>query len=301
MLMADRLSPTRLFKRDDSIVGKFTAMGCSCEVLMDTDDLALARKLLQIASQEAWRIEKKFSRYNEDNIVHQINTSEGHPVQVDEETAQLLDFADQCFSLSDGLFDITSGILRKAWTFDGKNQIPKEQEVSELLPLVGWKKVTWRRPIIQLAPGMEIDLGGIGKEYAVDRTLQLLRERSDIGLLVNFGGDIAVGGHKRNGLPWAVGIEDSNSTDQAVKTIYLKQGAVATSGDSKKYLFAHGKRYGHILDPLCGWPVEDAPRSVTVAANSCSEAGFLSTLGILNGRKAESLLKEADVQSWCYR
>ena len=148
---------------------------------------------------------------------------------------------------------------------------------------------------------MEIDLGGIGKEYAVDRCHQLLQDRCDLGFLINFGGDNAVGGKRQNGLTWAVGIENSNQADRAVRMLYMRQGAVATSGDAKKFLSAGGKRYGHILDPRNGWPVADAPRSVTVAADSCSEAGFLSTLGILYGKNAEVMLKESGVPSWCYR
>src|SRR6185436_16520955 len=118
----------------------------------------------------------KFSRYRPDNIVHRINTSNGLPVLVDEETARLLDFAATLTHLSDGAFDITSGILRQAWTFDGRGDVPRQQRIDELLALVGWRKVSWdsstRR--LQMLPGMQIDFGGVGKEYAVDMAARAL-------------------------------------------------------------------------------------------------------------------------------
>lgn len=301
MLIAERFAPTRLFKRDDTIVGRFTAMGCSCEVLVETSDRDLAEQLVETASSEAWRIERKFSRYNTGNIIHKINAGDGSWIRIDEETAKLLDFADRGYRMSNGLFDITSGVLRRAWKFTGGATVPSAESIQQLLPLVGWSKVSWNRSLIRLFPGMEIDLGGIGKEYAVDRVARLLRERTDAGFLVNFGGDIVVGKDRKNGEPWIVGVEDADKSGNAVRVLHLRQGAVATSGDSKKYVLSNGRRYGHILNPRTGWPVVDAPRSVTVAAPTCTEAGYLSTLAILNGANAETFLKNIGAQHWCYR
>ena len=102
-----------LQKQHDYFTGQFTAMAGPCEVLVDTVNETLAGSLVHIAQKEAQRIEHKFSRYRNDNIIHQINHSLGEPVSVDEETANLLDYAQQCYVISDGLFDITSGVLRK--------------------------------------------------------------------------------------------------------------------------------------------------------------------------------------------
>lgn len=294
-------SKLRLRKSGDVLIGSFTAMGCPCEILMDTSDIDLAKRLLFMGANEAWRIEKKFSRYVAGNIVDLINQACGKQIVVDSETADLIDFAKQCFDMSGGLFDITSGILRKAWTFDGSDRIPDIDTVTQLLPLVGWDKVRWHRPVIELNSGMQIDLGGIGKEYAVDRTLQFLMKHTDCGCLVNFGGDIAIGSTRRDNAPWVVGIESHNKEDQAVRIIHVTKGALATSGDSKKFLFANNTRYGHILDPRTACPVENAPRSVTVAAGTCTEAGFLSTLAILHGKDAEQFLSRTGFKYWCYR
>ena len=280
---------------------QFQAMACPCEVLVDTDDLNVAQDILDIASQEAWRIEAKISRYKKGTITDQINTSAGNPVLVDDETAKLIDYADQCFHLSDGLFDITSGVLRKIWTFDGRSAAPSQKAIEETRRLIGWEKVRWTRPVIQVPFGMEIDLGGIGKEYAVDRALGLIRARFDIGVLVNFGGDMAVGGKRRRDLPWTVGIENIHRVGDASRIIQVKRGALATSGDTRKFVSIEGKRFGHILDPRTGWPVAEAPRSVTVAARTCSQAGFLSTVAILKGKNAEDFLNEAGVRFWSFR
>ena len=172
---------------------QFRAMASPCEVLIETSSQKEAKRLGKITRDEALRIETEFSRYRDDNIVHRINHSEGVPVKVNAETANLLNFADQCFGLSDGLFDITSGVLGRVWQFDGSDNIPLERDVSKLLPLVGWSKVNWQAPHITLPVGMQIDFGGIGKEYAVDRVVNLLRAHTDVPFLVNFGGDLHAG------------------------------------------------------------------------------------------------------------
>ncbi len=292
------LKRTRLEPRDGFLLGSFKAMGTPCEVLFETSDGVLAQKLLDIATGEAWRVERKFSRYEEDNIVHRINFSDGEPVEVDPETARLLDYAGNCFHMSDGLFDITSGILRRAWAFDGTDRESPLVDVAALLPLVGWQKVIREQNTISLRPGMEIDLGGIGKEYAVDRTKILLAQESNIGMLVNFGGDIATVNRRSDHQPWRIGIEHVDQENTSILTVPLFEGAITTSGDSKKFVMIKGKRHGHILNPRTGWPAENAPRSVSVLASTCSEAGFLSTLGMLKGKEAGAFLQQANVRHW---
>ena len=276
-------------------------MASPCEVLMDTNDGLLANRLLNLAANEAWRVEQVFSRYRDDNIVRAINTSAGERVRVDNETAQLLDFAQQCYELSEGMFDVTSGVLRQVWKFDGSDRIPTSAQVNALLRKIGWNKVRWRRPYIALQKGMEIDFGGIGKEYAVDRTVLLLSQECPTSVLVNFGGDVAISRPRRSGLPWTVGIEDPSGKHKSSGALKLHTGALATSGDARRFLFKNGKRYSHVLDSRTGWPVEDAPRSVTVTANTCTEAGILATLALLQGKCAEAFLKTQDVRSWCIR
>ena len=256
----------------------------------------------------ARQIEQKYSRYRDDNIVARINSSSGQPVEVDEETARLLDFAELAWRLSDGKFDITSGVLRRAWKFDGESRAPDAAQVRELMPLVGWSRVVWQRPFLTLLPGMEIDFGGIGKEYAVDQALAAATQVTIDPVLVNFGGDLAVSGPCRDGRPWRVGIESIGAADfaasaqpQASKLLELSAGALATSGDTYRFVNQAGERRSHILDPRTGEPVRGAPRSITVAAPTCTQAGLWCTLAMLEGQGAEALLDREGVRHWVQR
>lgn len=299
-----------LTQHDDYWAGEFHAMASPCQILMDVDDKLLARKLVAMAEQEALRIQNKFSRYRDDNIIFQINHASGQAVEVDEETAALLDYANQCYELSEGKFDITSGILRQAWIFDCSDRIPEKKEVARLLEKIGWPKVKWQSPFITLPKGMELDLGGVGKEYAVDRCAMLLAQQSDASVLVNYGGDLCATGERRNGQGWIVGVEDPANILEAstnvkrkhsVEEFELVRGGIATSGDTRKYLLKEGIRYSHILDPRTGWPVRDAPHSISVVANSCTEAGIMATLAMLHGRDAENFLDQQGLTYWSQR
>jgi thiamine biosynthesis lipoprotein len=278
----------------------FTAMASPCEVLVETDDRELAARLGAIVAGEAHRIEAKFSRYRADSVVSELNRSAGRSVVLDEETAALIAFAARCHTLSQGAFDITSGVLRAAWRFDGSNRVPGAAEVEALRARVGFGKLRWDPPSLAVPADMEIDLGGIGKEYAVDRALGLASAAHRGALLVNFGGDLAASGPTRHG-PWSVGIERPGTDREARLVLDLSRGALATSGDTRRFIERDGVRYGHILDVRTGWPVQGAPRSVTVAGASCVEAGLLATLAMLKGPGAEAFLGEQAVDYWCLR
>lgn len=291
-----------LQRRPDGWRAAFTALGSPCELLVDVDDRDEAAALAEAAAGEAARIERKWSRYRDDGIIHAINTSAGRPVVVDDETAGLLDLAAHCFAASEGRFDATSGVLRRAWRFDGAGAAPTREAVAALLPLVGWGRVTWRRPQLTLPAGMELDLGGLGKEYAVDRAAQLLSLRTSAAALVNFGGDLRALGARRDRRPWRVGVEaPAARADEPPRPgldLELARGALATSGDSRRFVMQDGVRHGHILDARTGWPPPGAPRSVTVLADTCVEAGVLATLAMLQGAGARSWLAGQGARHW---
>lgn len=263
-------------------------MASPCEVLVETEDRKLAMRFLRVAFDEAKRIEKFWSRYLPGNIIDQVNTANGRPIKVDNETAEMLNLAAQLWELSEGKFDITSGILRKAWHFDGSDNVPSEATVQSLMPYIGWDKVTWQRNVLTMRPGMQIDFGGIGKEYAVDSCLTLCKQISTAPFLINLGGDIQVSAPRFNNQPWHIGIEQTKNEKEA---FLVYQGAVATSGDAYRYLERDGTRYGHVLNARTGWPIKNAPASVTVAGNTCTEAGILSSLALLQGLEAEAFLE----------
>lgn len=276
---------------------EFTAMANPCEVLLPLMSEYEALGIGAVAAQEAWRVERKYSRYRDDSVTAWIHENRGTAIEVDAETASLIDFASQCFDLSEGLFDITSGVLRRAWKFDGSDRIPDAAAIEWLLPLVGFDKLQWRSSRLLLPAGMELDFGGIGKEYAVDRAYELLAVRDSTPFLINFGGDLRANRPPSHG-PWQVGIERPDTDREATMLLDLEYGALATSGDSRRYLLKDGIRYGHILNPLTGWPDPESPRSITVAASSCTEAGLLSTVAMLQGAGAQAYLDEQGVRYW---
>ena len=277
--------------------GQFEAMASPCEVLMEVESESLAVAILEAIATEAERIEKKYSRYLPDNIVAQINSANGHTVEVDAETGRMLDFADQLYRMSDGLFDITSGVLRAVWRFDGSDRVADKERVELMLERVGWNRCEWKDRRITLEPGMEIDLGGIGKEYAVDRCSQIARDLTEKSVLINFGGDLATSHERQEGKCWSVG-RLITGNDEPVELFQLYQGAIATSGDRNRFLLRDGIRYSHVLNPKTGWPVENAPHTVSVAANTCIEAGMFSTLAMLQGNQAEEFLKLQGKPYW---
>jgi thiamine biosynthesis lipoprotein len=263
----------------------FFCMGGLCEVLIETNNTATSNKIFEAVYNEAKRIEKKYSRYDKSNPVHNINSAKGHKVKIDSETYRLLTFADTLYRASDGFFDITSGVLRKIWTFDGGSHIPEKSQIQNLVKKIGWKHVVLEKNWIQIPAGWELDFGGIGKEYAVDSCTTQAQALKLAPTLINLGGDISITGAKKDNSPWKI------SVDQSEDHIMLLKGAVATSGDKNKYVLHNNKRLSHILNPKTGWPIENAPRSVTVVADTCSEAGALSTLSLLHGKQAEAFLK----------
>jgi len=277
----------------DLVAATFAALASPCEVLLPAADRAEAWELGVITGNEAWRIEQKYSRYRDDSVVAWIHRHRGREVEVDAETGSLLDFAKQCYEKSDGMFDITSGILRRVWKFDGSDCIPNRTAVTRLLNYVGFDKVQWQSPHLMLPAEMELDFGGLAKGYAVDRAFDLLAKRRREPFLLNFGRDLRANRPPEH-TAWRVGIEPP-------RVLAFERGALATSDDSRRFLLKDGIRYGPILDPYTGWPVAYAPRSVTVAASSCTEARLLSTLALLHGAQAEAFLNLQAVRYWVIR
>jgi thiamine biosynthesis lipoprotein len=270
----------------------FEAMACENELQFYAADAQTAQNVADKAIAEVRRIESRYSRYREDSIISSINRAAGKSaVQIDEETASLLRHADICFYTSRGLFDITSGVLRQIWNFrDGI--LPSAQAIAAILPRVGWDKVEFSGKRIRLAlKGMEIDFGGIGKEYAADRAALILHEEGIASGLVNLGGDIRILGPHPDGSPWPIHIVHPRQQNTILTTFNVAQGALATSGDYQRYLDFDGKRYCHILNPRTGWPVSHW-QSVSVVASQCMEAGSAATISMLLESEAVSYLQD---------
>ncbi len=276
----------------------FKAMGSPCEIQMFVSGAAEAAHVSGLVIADVERLEALYSRYRETSFLSQINrvAAEGGRITVDDETAQLLNYAATCHAQSGGLFDITSGILRRAWgRFDGARP-PEASAIAALLDRVGWHRLDWTPPVLSFpVAGMEIDFGGIVKEYAVDRAAMLCRNAGVPNAVVNLGGDISVVGPRADGGAdggaWKIGIRHPRQKDGVLESIAMREGALASSGDYERCIVFDGVRYGHILNPVTGWPVRHMA-AVTVVSDLCVVAGSASTIGMLREAEGPAWLTE---------
>lgn len=274
---------------------RFPLMGGQAEVsFVDARGAEAATVLMREAVAEARRIEAKYSRYLRTSVVAQINDEAGGgPVIIDAETEALLRAALDLSALTEGRFDPTVGVLRRVWDFR-QAVVPTADAVAALLPSVDARAVVLECGTVRLArPGMEVDLGGVGKEYAADRVAERLEAGGVESALVNFLGDVRTVGRRGDGQPWVIGVQDPRDRQRFRFSLRARAGCgVATSGDYERGFVAEGIRYHHILDATTGWPARGLA-SVTVVAPTAFEAGRLSTAAFLLGAQEGLALLEA--------
>lgn len=266
-------------------------MGTPCEIQLFSKNTGIAEHAANLVINDVNRLEALYSRYREDSFLSKINhhASIGKKISVDEETASLLNYAATCYQQSDGLFDITSGKLRQAWHFSSQ-QIPTQKTLNGLLNKIGWHRLDWTPPFLDFSiPGMEIDFGGIVKEYAVDRASSLCQEAGIHHGVINLGGDIKIIGPQADGSPWKIGIRHPRKPNTVLKTLLLHHGALASSGDYERFILVNGIRYSHVLNPKTGWPVKYMS-SVSVVGDFCVVSGSASTIAMLKEEKGPEWL-----------
>ncbi len=257
-------------------------MGSPCELQLYGPDVGQTRAVAALAITEVNRLELRYSRYRPDSLLSRINqvAAVGGQIAVDAETASLLNYAQACYEQSEGLFDITSGLLRTIWDFKSGN-VPQQSEIDALLGRISWHRLRWQAPTLSFPPGMQLDFGGIVKEYAADRLASLCWSAGCQHGFINLGGDIRVLGPHPDGSPWRIGIKHPRSEGaDPLRIIELTQGGIASSGDYERGIEINGTRYGHILNPKTGWPVQYLA-AVTVVADLCVLAGSAATIGML--------------------
>lgn len=278
----------------------FQAMGTRCETQVYAANATDAARAAAAVQADVDRLEARYSRYRATSYLAQINrvAAAGGSISVDAETAHLLDYAATCHAESKGLFDITSGVLRRAWDFRS-GTLPDRRNVDALLQHVGWHRLRWHAPVLEFPePGLELDFGGIVKEYAADRAATICREHGAPHALINLGGDIRGAGPHPDGSPWRIALRDPRRSGGVLRTLDLFAGALASSGDYERCIEIDGVRYGHILNPLTGWPVRHMA-AVSVAADFCVIAGSAATIAmLLEERGAEWLQQLGLPHAW---
>lgn len=257
----------------------------------------------QAMEAEVRRIEQKYSRYRNDSVLSRINQQAGHTITIDDETAWLLRYAQVAFSQSDGLFDLSSGVLRSAWNFR-EPQLPDTSRLRALCARIGLDRIRLDDLQLTLPADMELDLGGIGKEYAADCAAAVARRFGINHGIIDLGGDLHVLGPQIQAdgseKPWMLGVRNPRDPQQAIAQLPVYSGGMATSGDYERYFEHKGRRYCHILNPKSGWPVSYWA-SVTVLAPSTLLAGTLSTIAMLKEAAAAPWLAEQNVHALLIR
>ena len=274
----------------------FTAMASPCAVVIGDLDARTAAAIALSCENEVRRIEQKFSRYLADSVVSAINRAarRGGDIDVDAETMHLCRFADSLHQASDGAFDLTSGVLRHAWRFD-RAELPSPASIDDLRERVGWSKITLGERSLRFnRPGMEVDFGGIGKEYAADRAAAVARGAGARSGFVELGGDLAVFGPQPTGEPWRIGIRHPRRDGATIASIEISHGGLATSGDYERFIIVDGQRYCHILDPRTGYPARGW-QSITVLAPICIAAGAMATIAMVKAAQAIDWLSHQKV------
>jgi FAD:protein FMN transferase len=261
-------------------------MGTRCRVMLgetrrETGDSYFNRLLDWVADFEA-----KYSRFLDGSLVHRINAAAGkHWVETDEETDRLLALCGDLFFFTRGAFDPTALPLIRLWNWKNNPPVvPDESSLCTARELVGWNQVQRRRGGIFLPrEGMCLDLGGIGKEYAVDAVIALAAQHGIANVLVDFGQDIRAQGKPPGRPAWHVGLENPKSPGSCWASVAVTNHAVASSGDYLRHFVHQGRRYGHIIDPRTGWPVHNQCLAVSVVASTCTIAGILTTSAFVLG------------------
>ena len=265
----------------------FHALGTQCEVQYAApggDGQAAGFERAAVAWVAAF--EAKYSRFRPDSLVSRINAAAGQQwVAVDAEMEGLLKLCDTMYFLTQGVLDPTALPLIRLWNYKADHpRVPTAAEIEAARAMVGWKKVQ-RTPgrIFLPAPGMALDFGGFGKEYAVDIVAQIALDHGIGSALVDFGHDLRAIGRPPGRPAWHIGLEDPRRPGTADGSIGVTGKGVASSGDYLRCFVIGGKRYGHIIDPRTGWPVANGCLQATVIAGSCLQAGILSTTAFVLG------------------
>ena len=282
--MSARGAPGTLFRHEASRM----SMACAYTIIAYGADARALPSIVEAAFDEVDRVDRLMSHYRPDSPLSRLNREAAkRPVALDPE---LFDFLAECLRYSresDGAFDVTIGPLMKAWGFfraDGR--VPDEGELSALRSRVGYRHV-WldaaERTIRFDRPGVELDLGGIAKGYAVDRVVTLLRRHAIRAALVNAGGStvFALGAPPRQ-RDWEVRIQDPIDPRKVAHTVRLKDRALSVSGSSEKWFEAGGTRYSHVMDPRTARPVQGV-LSVAVLAESGTAGDALDNAFFVEG------------------
>ena len=270
----------------------FASMGTELRLSAWTADEAGAEAAFEAVFQEMDRLEGLLSNWRPKSEVEQLNAAAGkQPIRVGPELREILTSSHQISEWTGGKFDITWGALSGLWKFDYQNKdgsIPDHSEVLRRRSLIDYRDVMvddHAGTAFIKRPGMVVNLGGIGKGYAVDRARDIMRNRGLRDFMIQFGGDLYVAGLNGNH-PWRLGIQDPRGpVNRIFAEVDLTDSTFSTSGDYFRSFIKNGRRYHHIIDPATGEPASLC-RSVTIMTSSATVADGLDTGVFVMGPEA---------------
>ncbi|MFH1748472.1 MAG: FAD:protein FMN transferase [Planctomycetota bacterium] len=216
------------------------------------------------------------------------------------ETFHCIQKAVEVAEASGGAFDITCRPLVSLWRRTTKNnRLPTDEEIADARERVGWDKLRLhpqRSSVEKLARGMQIDLGGIAKGYALDLAAEAMKQAGATGGLVDVGGDIVAFGHREKGQSWRIGVRDAFNPDrqQIMLKLELTDLAVATSGVQERFFEIDGQRYSHIIDPRTGRPAEQAPSVTVIATDGITADAWATVFSVLTIAEGQALIAADD-------
>lgn len=243
-----------------------------------------AEQALADAEEEIRTLEGEWSVTDEDSEIWQVNHSDGEPVVLSDDTARVVQFALDMAKETDGALEPTIYPVLTAWGFTtDENRIPAEDELQALLENVGYEKVELSGNEIRLQPGMELDLGAVGKGYAGDLAAERMEADGITSALLDIGGNIQAIGFRPDGADWRIGIRSPYGEGE-IGVLSVSDCAVVTSGNYERYFVGEdGEEYGHIIDPATGYPVDNGLASVTIITEEGKRGDALSTSMFVKG------------------
>jgi thiamine biosynthesis lipoprotein len=281
MLIALLFTSCRDVEQPQLVERSFVAMGSSLKVSIWTTDEGRASAAAERVAREFGRLESLLSVWKDGSDVARLNAAAGRqPVSVSREMLEVLTAARNGSEQTAGKFDITFGALADVWKFDHDqdNTIPDRASIDKRLPFVDYRAVqvdAAQGTAFVSRPGVRVHLGGIGKGYAIDRGVDLLRADGFQEFLIQAGGDVYAAG-TNNGTPWMLGIADPRGSHDAFAAVNITDATFSTSGDYERSFVEDGIRYHHLIDPDRGEPARGC-RSVTIVADRAITADVLST------------------------
>lgn len=290
LLISQQLISQILVVRDTILMGSRFQIS-----VVDTNEKN-ANKNIDFAIEEIVRLEEKISTFKPDSEISNINKNAGiQAVKVSKELIELAKIAEHFSVLTNGAFDISIASMDKIWLFDGSMEtLPLPTDIEKAIENVNYRNIvvdTKNQTIFFKNKNMKITFDSIGKSYAADKAIEILKNKNVTAAMVNAAGDIALYGNPPNQKSWNIGIQHPKNKNRLKKILKLNSGAVTTSGDYQKYAYINGTRYSHIIDAKTGYPA-NLWKTITIVGENATIANALSTsCMLLNRRQQKELLK----------